>query len=119
MASLLAADSPNTFVVAVTIATSGTDSTVAHLQGNRLVAIETDAAIDGTTITWKAGTQSTSLLALNKSLSDGEDSAVTTGVAASKFISVDPSDFAGCVYLQAIASSQTGATVIRLVCQNL
>lgn len=116
----LSADLFNTVVVESTIATSGTVGTEAYMGECRLVAIECPAELEGTTLTFQAGTRTGDLRVLIDGNSEAGDT-VSVIVAASRFVRVDPSLFAGCVYIKPVAGSTqtTTPTVLRLVGQVL
>lgn len=102
--------------IAVTISSGGTTSTVADLSGKALVGMHLPAALTGTAVTFTvdngSGTYNT--------LADGAGADVSKTVAASKFINLAPSDFAGVNKLKVVSGSSEGADrTITLVVRDL
>lgn len=94
------------------IASGGTTSQPIGLQGNRLLAIQTPAALTGTALTFLASFDDETYAPLYNS-----SGAVSVTVAASRYIAVEPADFAGVEYLKVVSGSAEGAArSITLVC---
>ena len=100
------------FASTITITGGGAVSAAAvDLAGFTLVGLFTSSAFDGTTLTF---TVSDALAGTYVTLQwDGSDYTVTT--AASKYVALDPTKFAGVRYMKIVTgTSQTGDTVITL-----
>ena len=99
-----------------TIAISTTTSDAVDLDGLALVGLHMPAAFTGTALTFSVndgeGTYNV--------LADGAGADVSKTVAASKFINLAPSDFAGVNKIKLISgSSEAAAREIRLVLRDI
>ena len=95
----------------VTIADSETDSPIVDTSDYIITSISADSAFDGTALTMKAGHDAAALLALN----DNNGSARSIAIAASKIVEVNPNvSLRWPRYIQFIADSQTGDTVLTI-----
>ena len=103
-------DSPLSYELTATVANGATDSDATDLQGHTLCGVFLASTFDGTTLGFKV---SDSLAGTYVVMHDGS-SDVSKTVAASRYVALNPSDFAGVRFLKFVAGSQTGATVITL-----
>jgi hypothetical protein len=96
----------------VTIAESGTVSTAADLVGARLVAIITPGTLTGTAMTFQGSVDNSTFVAVHNDLG----AAISATVAASRYIVLDPADFAGIRYIKVVSgSAEAAARTITLV----
>lgn len=89
----------------VTIASSGTTSTGLTLQGTVPLAVQTPAALTGTTFTFQASVDGSTWY----DLYNGSTSYSVT-VAASRYISLNPDVFEGVKYIRIVSGSAEGAS---------
>ena len=89
----------------VTIASSGTTSTGLTLQGTIPLAIQTPAALTGTSFTFQASVDGASWFDLYNA---GTQYSVT--VAASRYIALNPDVFEGIRYIRIVSGSSEGAS---------
>ena len=103
-------------VIQVTIAASGTTSDAVNLSGLQVVAIDTPAALTGTALTFAA---STSLGGTYDAVQEvGGASAYSATMAASKWIPLNVSVFAGIPFLKIVSGSAEAATrTFNLICR--
>ena len=102
--------------IEVTIASSGTVSTPADLDGLALVGIHMPATFTGTALTFSIDNGE----GVFNVMADGAGADVSKTVAASKFINLPPSDFAGINKIKLISgTTETGERVIRLVVRDI
>lgn len=92
----------------VTIAGSATTSGELDLTSKTLCGVTLDSGFDGTSLGFTVATTSGGTFV---TLHDGSAD-VSKTVAASRYIALDPSLFAGVRYMKFVAGSQTGATTI-------
>lgn len=94
-----------TYTKTTTISSGQTVSAEIDLGGTTPVALITPAALTGTTVTFQAAT--TTGGTFNTVMKDGATLSVT--VAASRFVVLQPSDFAGVRFLKVVSGSSEGA----------
>jgi hypothetical protein len=100
----------------VTIAASGQASGSLALDGFTLCGLYMPAAFTGTTLTFQAENGKGTFL----TIADGAGSDVSKTVAASKYIKLDPSDFAGVNYLKIVSGSiESADRVITLALREI
>lgn len=92
-------------VATVTVAASGTASTVLDCAGHVPVALITPAALTSTALTLKAGISPDALLPVHETTG----SALSITVAAGRFIPLPPSSFSGMLHLQLVCGSAEAA----------
>ena len=89
----------------VTIESSGTTSSARDLNGlGNLVALVTPSALTGTSFTFQASTDGSTY---NAVYNEGTQYSVT--VAASRYVALDPSVFAGAQYVKVVSGSTEAA----------
>jgi len=91
-----------------TIAGSATDSSEVDLESKTLCGVTLDSGFDGTSLAFKAATAFGGTFV---TVHDGSAD-VSLTVAASRYIRLNPADFAGIRYLKFVGASQTGETTI-------
>ncbi len=95
-----------------TIADSGTVSGEVDLSGCTLCGVFLPSTFDGTTLKFQAATESGGTFV---AVVDGAGADVSKTCAASKYLPLNPADFAGVRFLKLVAGTgQTGATVLTL-----
>lgn len=90
----------------VVIASSGTTSGAVDLRGMTLCGFYMPAAFTGTTITFTAATAEAGTYL---PVEDGDGASISKTVSASKYVKVDPADFAGIQFLKLVSGSSEGA----------
>lgn len=109
----------NTAVFTSTIANGLTVGTEVYMGPFRPVAILLGAEYDGTAMSFQAGIATGATVPLIDGFDDA-GAAISIVVAASKFIRLDPSFFAGVAYLKPVAgTAQTGASTVKIIGQIL
>lgn len=89
-----------------TIVSGQTASGEIDLSGNTLCGVFLPAGFDGTSLAFEAASESG---AASVPVYDGEGSAISRSVAASRYVALNPSDFAGIRFLKLIAgTAQSG-----------
>lgn len=110
-------ESPISTDLTVTIADSATQSGAIDLRGHSLVGLFLPSTFDGTTVTFQT---SLTLGGTYVDVQDGTGSAISKTSAASKYVPISPTDFAGVRYLKITAgTSQTGASIITLATRQV
>jgi hypothetical protein len=99
----------------VTIANGQTTSGAIKIFGTTLCGVVVPASFTGTTLQFQGSHDGTNFNTLYK---DGADLSVT--VTSSKFVVLQPADFAGVNYLKLVSgSAQTGDKVLYLACRAI
>lgn len=91
--------------ITATILSGATDSDVIDLAGRTLCGISMPAAFTGTALTFKIDNGGSTY----QLMADGAGADVSKTVAASKYIKLNPSDFAGVDKLKLVSGSAEGA----------
>jgi hypothetical protein len=101
----------------VTIESSETKSAEVDLRGTTLCGLYMPAAFTGTTLTFEAATSSGGTFV---PVYDELGNQVSITVSSSRFISLDPAEFAGIQFLKAVSgSSETAARIINLALRSV
>lgn len=104
------------FDLSAVIASGQTKSGVIDLSGCVLVGLLTPSALTGTVFTFEAATSADGMFL---PVYDAAGALVSVTVAASRFISILPSDLAGIQYLKIVSGSAEGAArTINLSCRG-
>lgn len=102
--------------VDVTILSGQTDSNEAILEGKRLVAIVTPAALTGANLSFQASVDGATWY----SVVNTAGTALSTAMAASKWIVIAPQDFAGVSRLKIVSDASEGADrAFKLIVREL
>lgn len=95
-----------------TIAASGTTSAEVDLEGTTLCGLIMPATFTGTTITFQMSDDSGGTFVL---MHDGAGASYSKTVATSKYIPLNPADFAGMRYIKLVSgSTESSQRVIKL-----
>ena len=99
-----------------TVAVSGTTSGAINLQGFAPCGLYFPATTDGTTVTFQASADGTTYYPIYGT--DGNQISYT--IAASRYVPLDPSVFAGVAFLKLVLGTQsTTATVVGIGARRL
>lgn len=90
----------------ITIESGETISNEVNMRGMTLCGLYMPAAFTGTTITFQASDQSNGTFVAAYDVSGSQ---ITATVSASKYIKLDPSDFAGIQHIKLVSGSAEGA----------
>lgn len=99
----------------VTIANAATDSDAIDLQGLTLCGVHLPSGFDGTSLAFKT---STTLGGTYTTVADGAAD-IAKVVAASRYVALDPSVFAGIRFLKLVGGAQTGAVILTLALRQV
>lgn len=99
-----------------TIAISTTKSAAVDLRGTTLCGFYMPAAFTGITITFEASADNSTFVPVE----DGGGASISKTVSASKYISLNPADFAGIQYLKLVSgSTETAERDIELALRQV
>jgi predicted RecA/RadA family phage recombinase len=104
------------YYIDTTIANAGTDTDIIDCGNYDIIGISTDSAFDGTSLAIQTGVSDSAL----KAVSDEFGVVRAIQIAASEYVEVDIGvSMRWARYVKFVASSQTGATVLRIHARRL
>jgi len=98
---------PMISTLTVNIANGQTTSTAIDLSGASLVGIQMPAAFTGTSISFQVAT---SVGGTYQTMIDASGSTISKTISASKYLVIDPAEFAGVQFFKIVSGSSEGAS---------